>query len=236
MSAGTGASGGGGSGGGESTGGSDDGEQSDAPPPLTTVINENGVPVSRRAVEGGQGDAGALGCSGPVVCNPATPLPTVVTLSDIASFRPTPPTQGMDPVGWAVVGLPTNFYGQASVDVVNGTLLGFLAAVRFTPVRYRWTYGDGTSAAFASGGGSWTGLRLAEFDATPTSHVYRSSGRYTAVLSVDYSAEYSFAGQPWRSIAGTLAVSAAPLSILAGEAETVLVAHSCTQNPSGPGC
>ena len=212
---------------GSTAGDGDDGGPSaePAPPPLTTVIGVDGTPVSRRAVEGGVGDAGALGCTGPVICNP---LPEV-TMADIAAFRPTRPTQGMEPSGWMVVGLPANFYGSATADVKA-------AQVRFTPLRYRWVYGDGASAASRSGGRTWAALGAAEFDATPTSHTYGTTGTFTIRMAVDYGAEYSFAGQPWRTIPGTLTVWAPDLTATATAAKTVLVARSCLANPSGPGC
>ena len=219
---------------GSTAGDGDDGGASaePAPPPLTTVIGVDGTPVSRRAVEGGVGDAGALGCTGPVICNP---LPEV-TMADIAAFRPTRPTQGMEPSGWMVVGLPANFYGSAPAGVKAGTLLGLAAQVRFTPLRYRWVYGDGASAASRSGGRTWAALGAAEFDATPTSHTYGTTGTFTIRMAVDYGAEYSFAGQPWRTIPGTLTVWAPDLTATATAAKTVLVARSCLANPSGPGC
>ncbi len=166
--------------------------------------------------------------------DPASPRP--ITLADIAHFRPTPPVDVMEPNGWMIVGLDANFYSTSTTQVVDGTLLGNPASVRFTPTSWRWTYGDGSSASLSTGGMSWRGQGIQEFDPTPTSHVYRSPGTYTIGLSVGFSAEYRVGGSAWTRIPGILSVPAPPLEATAGDAKTVLVARDCLANPTGPGC
>lgn len=171
-------------------------------------------------------------------CKPGSPCdPTfVVRMSDLVNFRPIAPTQGMEPDGWTVIGLPTNFFAAASAHTLSGSLLGFPANVRFTPVGYRWDYGDGTSRYSATGGSTWAAQNLPEFSETNTSHSYRETGNYAIRLTVEYAAGYRFAGQAWQDIGGTLAVPAAPLAVVAAQARTVLVDRECTRNPGGPGC
>ena len=159
-----------------------------------------------------------------------------VTLSDIAVFRPQPAVQYMQPAGWMVVGLPTNFVAVIERHVVAGTLLGATAEVRFTPADYRWRYGDGSSARLGTTGASWQALGLREFDATPTSHVYRSSGTYVIELDVGYTVEYRFAGGAWTPLTGVIVLPANDLIATAGDAVTVLVDRDCGQVPAGPGC
>lgn len=159
-----------------------------------------------------------------------------ITLADIASFRPDPGVDQMEPNGWMIVGLDTNFYSVVDTQVKNGTLLGLPASVRFTPVGWHWTYGDGESASLATGGRTWAAQGIHEFDPTPTSHIYRQPGTYYIDLTIDFSAEYTVAGIPWTPIAGTLPVPANRLVATAGDAKTVLVERECTVNPSGPGC
>ena len=159
-----------------------------------------------------------------------------VTLADIAAFRPTPPVDHVEPNGWTVVGLDTNFYATGSAHVVPGTLLGHPADVRFTPVEWWWSYGDGSAASHPSAGATWAALGVGEFDATGTSHVYTRNGTYVIDLDVDYAAEYRFAGGPWVGISGALTVPANRLVIVAGDAKTVLVEKECGRNPAGPGC
>jgi len=162
--------------------------------------------------------------------------PGVVTLADIASFRPSVGTDHMEPNGWTVVGLETNFYSDATRHEVDGTLLGSPASVRFTPRAWHWTYGDGGALASARPGASWAALRVAEFEPTATSHVFRGAGTFTIDLSVEFTAEYRFAGSGWVPISGALAVPANPLVVTAGDAKTVLVGRDCAANPRGAGC
>jgi hypothetical protein len=172
-------------------------------------------------------------------CAPIEPgepgIPTI-TIRDIATFVPTPGRQQMEPDGWAVAGLHTNFYAITGSHVVNGTLLGRPADVRFTPTTYRWAYGDGTSATKHTPGGRWAALGIAEFEPTPTSHVYERIGDYTITLSIVFAAEYRFDGGVWRPVIGTITLPANDLHIRVGTAKTVLVEHDCLANPSGPGC
>jgi hypothetical protein len=167
---------------------------------------------------------------------PGEPGIPTITIRDIATFIPTPGRQQMEPDGWAVAGLDTNFYAITGQHVVNGTLLGRPADVRFTPVSYRWAYGDGTSATRSTPGGTWAALGIAEFEPTPTSHVYEQVGDYTITLSIVFAAEYRFNGGSWRPVIGTLTLPANDLYIRVGTAKTVLVEDDCLANPSGPGC
>lgn len=167
-------------------------------------------------------------------CAPA--VPTTLTLSDIASFRPDVGTNAMQPNGWAVVGLDTNFFSREGAEVVDGSLLGGPAQVRFTPVAWTWSYGDGATRRATTAGGTWAELGIPEFDATPTSHVYAAKGSYTITLAIDYAAEYRLGSGAWVPIAGVLSLPSNPLAITVGSAKTVLVDEDCRVNPSGPGC
>lgn len=165
--------------------------------------------------------------------DPGTPP---ITIQDIARFRPTPGTQKMQPDGWTIAGLHTNFYAQTSTHVVNGQLLGRPAAVRFTPIAYSWAYGDGETATKSTKGDTWKRLGIAEFERTPTSHVYDEVGEYTITLRITFAAEYRFGSSGWRPVVGTITLPANDLHIRAGTAKTVLVDEHCLANPSGPGC
>lgn len=172
-------------------------------------------------------------CESDRVDKPAT---RPVTLTDIARFRPTPGVQHMQPDGWTVPGLDTNFYAVTRVHIVEGELLGESADVRFTPVAYHWDYGDGSSATRPTKGGTWKSLRVHEFDRTPTSHIYKKEARYTIRLVIDFRAEYRFAGGAFIPIVGVLPVPANDLHITVDGAKTVLVERDCVTDPSGPGC
>ena len=136
---------------------------------------------------------------------------------------------------WTVRGLPTNFVSTASAHTVDGQLLGAPAQVRFTPVRWTWSYGDGTSRTSSTGGATWAELGRARFDPTATSHIYLDRGHVTVEASVEYAAEYRFAGPAWTAVDGTLPVAAPPQSLLVVTGSTVLVNRPCTDS-TGRAC
>jgi hypothetical protein len=169
----------------------------------------------------------------PDVCDPQL----VLSWSDIASFRATPPVLTlMEPAGWAVKGLPMNLVAAASVEEIAGSLLGFPAEVRFTPTAFAWNYGDSHTGRTPTGGASWAELGLPEFSATSTSHVYGARGEYSVTVGVELIAEYRFGGGQWRPIAGSVGITGGAASVAVKSATTVLVSGSCLQNPHGPGC
>jgi hypothetical protein len=188
----------------------------------------------RDAVRGTGGRAVLRDSYGVTRATPGASSP--VALSDIASFRPAPGVDHMQPNGWAIVGLNTNFYAATAQQVVPGTLLGRDAAVRFTPVGFHWNYGDGSLADTDTAGGTWDALRLPEFDPTPSSHKYVARATYTITLSIDFSAEYRYNAGDWLPIDGVVSVQANPLTATASKVKTVLVAHDCLADPNGPGC
>jgi hypothetical protein len=175
-------------------------------------------------------------CQKFIIIPPGAPGNPAVTITDIRNFPATPGTDHMEPNGWMIVGLPTNFYSVVGVEIKNGTLLGQPASVRFTPISWHWTYGDGKDATRGTKGATWAAQRIPEFDPTPTSHVYRKDGTYYIDLSITFRAEYKFSTGDWTPVIGTITLPANRLKASAGDAKTVLVNHDCSQNPSGPGC
>lgn len=201
--------------------------------------NANSDPTSTTGSNGGTGTGNATApCPvGSFGCPPRDDYDVImITLDDIARFRPAPGIQRMEPDGWVVVGLPANIYSLVSTQIVPGELLGQSADVRFTPIGWQWRYGDGTAATLSTKGTTWAAQGLREFDATPTSHIYRQAGSYTIRLNIVYRAEYRIAGGTFIPIAGTLTLPANDLHITATGAKTVLVDRDCTVAPYGPGC
>ena len=167
---------------------------------------------------------------------PGAPGNPSLSINDLKNFPAVPGTDHMEPNGWMIVGLDTNFYSIVGVEIVNGTLLGQPASVRFTPIAWHWTYGDGHTATRGTPGTTWAAQSIPEFDPTPTSHVYTAEGTYYIDLSITFRAEYKYATGNWTPVYGTITLPANRLKATAGDAKTVLVNHDCTQNPSGPGC
>jgi hypothetical protein len=216
-------------------------------------INGGGVDLSGHKNSPGSGAGKGSGkgkgkppepvCQGlPAACQkfsvipPGTPGNPAVTINDLTSFPAVPGTDRMEPNGWMVVGLDTNFYSIVGTEIVDGVLLGRPASVRFTPVAWHWTYGDGTGATRGTKGTTWAAQGIPEFDPTPTSHVYTVEGTYFIDLSITFTAEYKYATGNWTRVFGTITLPANRLEVTVGDAKTVLVNRDCTQNPAGPGC
>lgn len=164
----------------------------------------------------------------------AATLPAI-TISDLARFAPDGAVVTGEPDNVGIAGLPTNFVTTASEHTVDATLFGFPVSVRFTPAAYDFSFGDGTTTTTTSGGATWADLDQAQFTPTDTSHTYGERGTYTAQADVRYTAEVDF-GIGWFPISGEVTSPGAPQEIRIFEAHTALVAHTCEQAPSSPGC
>lgn len=158
-----------------------------------------------------------------------------VTVADLAAFTPQRPSFAAEPAGLGVAGLPTNVIAGASEHTIAGTLFGRPVTVRFTPVGFRFDYGDGAISTTSTGGAPWAALGQAQFTPTPTSHTFVSPGDYTVTVSVAYAAVVDF-GVTTRAVNGTVVADAAPQALRVLEARTALVNQTCAQNPRGPGC
>ncbi|ALD12527.1 hypothetical protein AES38_05995 [Clavibacter capsici] len=170
--------------------------------------------------------------------DPAPAAPTVpgVTLADVARFVPRSASIRSQPNGWALVGAPVNLLTDASAQVVDGTLLGRPAQVRFVPVSFTWNYGDGTISTTDGPGASWKQLGQQDFTTTDTSHVYPSMGDRQVTLTIAYAPSYRFDGGGWQQIPGTLPVQVGPVTIHVLQGSTVLVGGACGTRNAGPGC
>jgi hypothetical protein len=154
-----------------------------------------------------------------------------LTLQDFESFVPVAGRQIGEPAGWGIVGLETNFYAESRAHVVDGDLLGLPASVRFTPVAWHWSYGDGVTVSTRTPGGPW-GSAAAEFEPTATSHRYTAPGAYLVNLTVEFGAEYRLGRLPWTPLVGTVTAQAEPLTVRIATADTVLVERNCDTGSS----
>ncbi|PKI92154.1 hypothetical protein CW368_04800 [Actinomycetales bacterium SN12] len=158
-----------------------------------------------------------------------------ITITDLASFSPAKGTVLGEPDNLGVAGLPTNFVAEAATHVRSGQLFGFPIDVRFTPAAYTFDYGDGESNTASSPGASWQSLGQAQFTPTGTSHTYTERGTYDASVDVSYTAEIDL-GAGWFPIEGQLDIAGPTQQIRIFEAHTALVARTCAEQPSAPGC
>lgn len=150
----------------------------------------------------------------------------VVTAADVARFLPAIGTLHSEPNGWAVVGVPANFWIDVRPMTVTGTLLGGPAQVRFTPQVFRWIYGDGSARATETPGATWAALGQQELTATPTSHDYAERGTRQARVEVLYSAEYQVGTGPWLPVVGAVTGTTPPAPMLVVTERTVLTPPS----------
>ncbi len=143
-------------------------------------------------------------------------------IDDVARFLPAVATMHAEPDGWAVVGVPANFWVDVKAMTVAGELLGEAAEVRFTPQAYQFAYGDGTTRTTTTPGASWADLGQEELTKTSTSRVYGARADRQATVTVIYSAEYRFAGGPWIGVAGAVSGTTPPHRVLVVVERTAL--------------
>lgn len=151
--------------------------------------------------------------------------PRVVTIEDVARYLPAQVTLHAEPDGWAVVGVPANFWTRVVPVTVQGQLLGEQAAVRFTPRIYEWRYGDGATRTTTTGGSSWSGAGQEELTSTSTSHLYAAKATVQASVTVYWSAEYRFAGSDWIGVVGAVSNASPDQRMIVVEEHTVLTAR-----------
>ncbi len=157
------------------------------------------------------------------VTGPPTP-----SMSDVREFYPASTTISSEPQGWALKGRPFNLVADTTPITRSGTVLGLPTQVTFTPTRWNWDYGDGTTQATDTGGISWAASGRKRFTTTPTSHTYTTRGDFTVSLSVDYKVTYQFGNNPWRPIDGTLTIPAGSMPVRVVVGSTVLTTGPCT--------
>jgi PKD repeat protein len=141
----------------------------------------------------------------------------------------------MEPSGWMVRGLPANFIADVTTNTTEGSLLGRPITVRFEPVSYTWTWGDGESDTVREPGRTWDDLAVGRFSETPTSHTYTERGTVTVSLSVAYAVSYRIDGGEWSTVTGSVSAETT-LDAYVGSAETVLVPGDCRADPDATGC
>ncbi|WP_051191745.1 hypothetical protein [Microbacterium luticocti] len=159
-----------------------------------------------------------------------------MTLTDLARFRPVPPVLVSEPDRVGIAGLPVNLVATAPTQTLHGELFDHAVTVRFTPHHFTWTPGDHTHTTTRSPGTLWSRAGEVRFTPTPTSHIYRDRGTYTATVTVAYTPTVTFDTGQSQTVPGFVTSTSAGVSIRIYEAHTMLVAHTCTEDPTGPGC
>ncbi|WP_146077999.1 hypothetical protein [Pseudoclavibacter sp. AY1F1] len=222
-------------GGGGDSGGSGGGA-SGGPPPFTPSASALASPMSSlltpvlcRAC-----DAGGGGGGGPTTTPPRPP--TSFTISDVLTLAPASVTLTAEPSTWSIVGSHTNFYTAATKHSAAGSVLGHPVTVTFTPVTYRWDYGDGTTQETTTPGASWATLGQDDFSATATSHVYAEKATVEASVTVVYTAVVTLASGSSIPVTGTLNRASTTVALELFNADTVITVGDCNEHPEQPRC
>ncbi|MDA0289429.1 MAG: hypothetical protein O3B98_00505 [Actinobacteria bacterium] len=157
------------------------------------------------------------------LAEPVAPTPPS-SLSDVAQFAPGDTSFVQEPAGWSLPLLPMNVFSTAQSITESGELLGWPIEVRFTPVSYRWSLGDGATRVSSSPGSTW-GPR--QFSTTDTSHVYVLSGDYLVSHWVTYEASYRFDQGSFVSLSGQITRSGGQRMVEVLSVTPVLVDRGC---------
>ena len=167
---------------------------------------------------------------------PEQPALPNLDFSDVSHVEPESPVLTTQPSGWSVVGVETNLITHIQMHSVTTTVRGMQVEVRFTPIRYDWTFGDGTTASTTVPGAEWSVLGVPEFARTPTSHRYMLARDVTPHVDVIYAIDYRWPEHAWRDIEGTLSRGADAPVVFVQNAGTVLVTGPCNSHDVGVGC
>jgi hypothetical protein len=161
---------------------------------------------------------GELVCRGAGNPGDAPAIEPVVTAEDFRRL-PLPASQIMiqPPSGRTLVNIPTNLYADSATVTLPTTVLGQPVRVRATPLRFRWSYGDGEVRTTTDPGAPYPELR--------TAHTYRQPGADKLDLRTTYSGEYSVDGGPWLPIDGLAVVNSPGSTLTVIAAENHLVAN-----------
>ncbi len=167
---------------------------------------------------------------GPAVCaTPSDVTPAMV----LAAFRrlpltPTPLLVQPDR-GWVLVNKPTVVHADARPQTLTTTILGTTVVVTATPARYAWDFGDGATLTTTDPGRPWP-------DATLT-HTYPHTGTYRIALTTTWTATYALAGGATvRDVPGTATTTSTTAPLVVQERRSHLVAGTCADPASEPGC
>lgn len=111
--------------------------------------------------------------------------------------------------GATLVNVDTIVLTDPAAQTFATSVLGIPISVRASPVRFAWTFGDGTAPLVTAEPG-------APWPAPTVTHRYTQAGVRTISLSTEWAGEFQVAGAgAWQPIAGvaTTTVSAPPLEV-----------------------
>lgn len=148
--------------------------------------------------------------------------PRTIIAADLVSLAPRPTLPVTEPQGWGIVGKEVNLTAPTGAQIVEGVLFDAPVRVRFIPVRWVWTWGDGEQSTSTTGGATWAAQSLPEFSVTPTSHRYSREGRYEVSVRIAYAAEIK-TPDGWAVVDGSIIGPASTTQVTVVRTGSVLV-------------
>ncbi|MDO5644367.1 MAG: hypothetical protein Q4G21_01560 [Dermabacter sp.] len=143
--------------------------------------------------------------------------PVVVTETEFASLGVEPLVAHLGPP--VAMQIPTSMdvivWAERRVQELHTELLGQDVVIRATPIKYVWTFGDGTELTTSFAGRPWPERDI--------SMRYRNEGWYELSLTTEFAGEYSVAGGPFVPIDGTIHVTSEPRWLYANVMKARLV-------------
>ena len=201
---------------------------------------EDGIPVVWLKAPAGVPNPTWSFHSGPTCLfdpRPADLLPRIAAMIQ-TEFQRLPIAAGSvtaQPSPHTLRGAETNFFAAAVEQKFDISILAQDVHVVAKPVRYTWSYGDGTSLGpQTAAGGPLPQDRWGE--KTATSHVYTQTGDFSVVLATHFQGTYSVNGGPPLPIPGQGQFSSPPQTVSVWRSITRNYADDCLRNPQGQGC
>lgn len=127
---------------------------------------------------------------------PIEVAPYPVVISEVKKFLTTTGEIGIQPSqNQHTVNMTGVFWSTAERHIVEAPILGRVFQVRFTPINYRFDFGDGSEPIDSPAPG-------APYPDKTITHIYLQPGEYTTTLTVTWTGEFSIDGSPFKLIAG----------------------------------
>jgi len=153
-----------------------------------------------------------------VTCRGGTSTPTITPATVATAFQriPLPQlTSIAQPGDKTLVNFDTVFHVQAQTLVRDVTILGQDVELTITPSRFRWTFGDGTSAVTTTPGHAYPAKSL--------THRYQAADvtvRHT--VEVTWTATWRVNNGPWQDVPGTVTITGPRTALRVAEATPLL--------------
>lgn len=173
--------------------------------PLTDPIVDLGDDI-RDAFCGGTNYS--AGCDPePVAESPVAPVLTPGMVTQAFQRVPLPATPlVIEPVdGVTLVNLPTNFHTPAGPLSGTVTLLGRRIDLAITPVRWTWSFGDGSTVTTDTPGAPYPDLEV--------THTYERAQQVRPTVATTYTATYRVDGGPAQPVPGSVTVTSPPAAL-----------------------